>query len=95
MKGHTDGFSIQEVSNVFFSLCSTSEEGATLPLGSLLCSIDNDNYPEFSTGVSKFLPVYIGDKDEVNVHQFIEFHDDMYASTPTSFNEVLHSVWRL
>jgi hypothetical protein len=93
VKGHTNGFSPQAVSNVFFTLCNSSDEGTTLTLGSLLCAIDSDGYPEIAEGFAKFLPAYIGDAQELSVQQFVEMHDDMYASSPAAFQDMMSNVW--
>lgn len=96
MKGHTEGFSAQAVSQVFFSLCNDASEGTTLPLSALLCNLDTDEHPEIAEGLAKFLPAYIGDDaGEISVHQFIDLHDDMYASSPNDFQELLRSVWKV
>lgn len=93
MKGHTEGFSAQAVSSVFFSLCNDASEGVTLPLSVLTGSIETVEHPELVEGLNKFLPAYIGDAEEVTLDQFIDLHDDMYASSPNDFYEQLHSVW--
>ena len=95
MKGHTEGFSAQAVSNVFFSLCGDAAEDTILSLNTLVASIDTYQHPEMAEGMKEFLPAYIGDSDEVSVHAFIELHDDMYASTPNVFYEQLKSVWKI
>lgn len=95
MKGHTEGFSAQAVSSVFFSLCNDASEGVTLPLSVLLSAIDTDLHPEIAEGMGQFLPAYIGDADEVGVEQFVEMHDDMHASSPNDFNDQLRSVWKI
>ena len=94
MKGHTDGFSAQDATSVFFSLCNTADEGVTLPLGSLLCSIDGDRFPDIAEGFAHFLPGYIGDAQEVTVHQFVEMLDDMHSSAPIAYGDMMKSVWR-
>lgn len=93
MKGHTEGFSAQAVSSVFFSLCNDASEGVTLPLSVLANSIETGEHPELIEGFLKFLPAYIGDAEEVALEQFIDLHDDMYASSPNNFYEQLNSVW--
>lgn len=96
LKGHTGGFSAQAVSSVFFTLCNTSAEDTSLPLRSLFSAIDADNHPEVAEGYAKFLPAYIAQRaDEVTLHQFLEMHDDMYASSPAAFQTMMDAVWKL
>lgn len=95
MKGHTEGFSAQAVSQVFFSLCNDASEGVTLPVNTLLCSVDTENHPEIAEGLARFLPAYTYDGDELSVDQFIDMHDDMHASSPDNFTELLKTVYRV
>lgn len=92
MKGHTEGFSAQSVSQVFFSLCNDASEDASLPVNTLLCSIDTDNHPEIAAGLEQFLPAYGG--DTLSVEQFIDIHDDMHASSPDTFSDLLKTVYK-
>ena len=65
-------------------------------MGSLLCAVDSDSNPEVLEGYAKFLPAYIGEQaEEVSVHQFVEMHDDMYASSPLAYEEMMDSVWKM
>ena len=96
MKGHTEGFSPAAVSSIFFTLCNDASEGVRLPVSSLLFAIDSDAHPEIAEGFEKFLPAYIGpDEDSVSAEQFVEMHDDMYASSPDNFYALLSTVWRI
>lgn len=94
IKGHREGFSSSFVSHLFFTLCNDSSEGALLPLSSLLLLLDTDKHPDLMAGFTTFLPAYCS-TDSLSLDQFIELNDDLYASSPDSFEELVTSVWRL
>jgi len=94
IKGHREGFSSSTISHLFFTLCDDSSEDALLPVTSLLTIMDTDKYPDLMTGFTTFLPAYTS-TDRLSLDQFVELHDDLYASSPDNFEELINSVWRL
>jgi hypothetical protein len=79
MKGHLDGFSAQEASNVFFNITG-GEEDVSVPIDQL------------ADGFTTFLPAYTT-RDSVTVEEFVAMHDDMYSCSPEGLLELLSSGW--
>jgi hypothetical protein len=99
LKGNMNSFPRSravEVFNRLIQMYRVTKEPPVLTYDQIVNATNKDKYPEISEGVSEYLTIYaIPDTGSLYYgrSEFLELLQDIYAASPTYFEDTLQSVW--